>query len=166
MYASSFSQTSRINYSIRGLYITVRLVIINGPNLNLLGKRNVEVYGSQSFESFLKELRDEFSGTSIEYFQTNHEGAIIDKLHETGFSADGIVLNAGAYTHSSIAIRDAIDAITSPVIEVHVSDIYAREEFRRKSMLADVCHAQIVGHGLEGYREAIDLFLSGQLKPR
>jgi 3-dehydroquinate dehydratase-2 len=137
----------------------VGLVIINGPNLNLLGKRNIEVYGSKSFESFLNELRVEFSGTSIEYFQTNHEGDIIDKLHAIGFSADGIILNAGAYTHTSIAIRDAIEAITSPVVEVHISDIYAREEFRRTSMLKEVCHAQITGRGLEGYREAMHILL-------
>ncbi len=142
------------------------LVIINGPNLNLLGKRNIEIYGARTFEDYLDELRDQFSGIPIAYFQTNHEGAIIDKLHEIGFSADGIVLNAGAYTHTSIAIRDAIEAITSPVIEVHISDIYAREEFRRKSMIADVCGAQIVGHGLDGYREAIYLILSGRLKSR
>ncbi|HLF65897.1 MAG TPA: type II 3-dehydroquinate dehydratase [Saprospiraceae bacterium] len=135
-------------------------VIINGPNLNLLGKRNIEIYGSMTFAEFLDDLRKDFEGIPIGYFQTNHEGAIIDKLHEIGFSSDGIILNAGAYTHSSIAIRDAIEAITTPVIEVHISDIYTREEFRRKSMLADVCHTQIVGHGLEGYREAINLFLA------
>jgi len=113
-----------------------------------------------TFAEFLDDLRKDFEGIPIGYFQTNHEGAIIDKLHEIGFSSDGIILNAGAYTHSSIAIRDAIEAITTPVIEVHISDIYTREEFRRKSMLADVCHTQIVGHGLEGYREAINLFLA------
>lgn len=136
------------------------LVIINGPNLNLLGKRNQEIYGNRSFTDFLDELRNEFVGVPIGYFQSNHEGAIIDQLHEIGFSIDGIILNAGAYSHTSIAIRDAIESITSPVIEVHISDIYAREEFRHTSMLADVCKLQIVGHGLEGYREAIQHFLA------
>lgn len=139
------------------------IVIINGPNLNLLGRRQVEIYGNVSFESFLAQLREEFTGVPIGYYQSNHEGAIIDKLHEVGFTSDGIILNAGAYTHTSIAIRDAIEAITSPVIEVHISDIYAREEFRHKSMLADVCLAQFVGLGLNGYRESISLLLTQKL---
>jgi len=136
------------------------LVIINGPNLNLLGKRNQEIYGNKSFTEFLDELRNEFVGVPIGYIQSNHEGVIIDQLHELGFSSDGIILNAGGYAHTSIAIRDAIESITSPVIEVHISDIYAREEFRHVSMLADVCKMQIVGHGLEGYREAIQYLLA------
>jgi 3-dehydroquinate dehydratase-2 len=140
----------------------VGVVIINGPNLNLLGKRNIEIYGATPFGDFLDELRYFFSGVPIGYYQTNHEGAIIDKLHEIGFSTDGIVLNAGAYSHTSIAIRDAIEAIPSPVVEVHISDIYSREAFRHQSMLSEVCCARIVGHGLEGYREAIEYVLSGK----
>lgn len=137
----------------------MRFTIINGPNLNLLGRRNINVYGTVSFDAYLVDLRQTFADVTIDYFQTNHEGAIIDKLHEEGFSTGGIVLNAGAYAHTSIAIRDAIEAVTSPVVEVHISDIYSREEFRHVSMLADVCRAQIVGHGLEGYREAIALLV-------
>lgn len=135
----------------------MRILIINGPNLNLLGIRNPDVYGSRSFDDYLPELRDRYPGYTITYFQTNHEGAIIDKLHETGFTLDGIILNAGAYAHTSIAIRDAIEAISTPVIEVHISDITSREPFRRHSMLTDVCMAQISGRGLDGYREAIQL---------
>lgn len=138
----------------------MEFVIINGPNLNLLGTRNQEIYGNRSFTDFLGELKSMFSQVHIEYVQTNHEGVIIDKLHEVGFSKNGIILNAGAYAHTSIAIRDAIEAITSPVIEVHITDIYAREEFRHQSMFKDVCVMQIVGRGLEGYREAIEHFLA------
>ena len=137
----------------------MRIVIVNGPNLNLLGRRNIQIYGSEDFGAFLERLRAEFADIPIAYFQSNHEGAIIDTLHEVGFSASGIVLNAGAYAHTSIAIRDAIEAITSPVVEVHISDIYNREEFRRQSMLKDVCHMQITGHGLDGYREAIQFLI-------
>lgn len=143
------------------------IFIINGPNLNLLGKRMPEIYGTRSFGEFLEELRNEFPGIPIGYFQTNHEGGIIDKLHEIGFTEDGIILNAGAYAHTSIAIRDAIETIDTPVIEVHISDIYVREEFRRISMIAEVCAEQITGHGLDGYREAITALLTGTVsKPR
>jgi 3-dehydroquinate dehydratase-2 len=144
----------------------VGIVIINGPNLNLVGKRKVEIYGTVSFTPFMDLLRERFPGIPIGYFQTNHEGAIIDKLHEIGFSADGIILNPGGYTHTSVAIRDAIEAIETPVIEVHISDIYSREPFRQHSLIRDVCAAQIVGRGLEGYAEAVELLLSGRaLKP-
>jgi len=139
----------------------VDFLILNGPNLNLLGRRNPDLYGSKSFEEYLEELRTQFPEESILYFQTNHEGSIIDKLHETGFSAEGIILNPGAYGHTSIAIRDAIEAITSPVVEVHITDISAREEFRRFSMIAEVCIHQISGLGLDGYQTAIE-FLIGQ----
>jgi 3-dehydroquinate dehydratase-2 len=134
--------------------------IINGPNLNLLGTRNPAIYGAVSFEDYLSELRAHFSTESISYFQSNHEGTIIDKLHEIGFESSGIVLNPGGYGHTSIAIRDAIEAITTPVVEVHISDINSREPFRRHSMIADMCLAQISGKGLDGYREALDLLIN------
>jgi 3-dehydroquinate dehydratase-2 len=135
------------------------LLIINGPNLNLLGKREPEIYGSQDFDSFLQELRSGFPQAEINYFQSNVEGEIINKLQEAGFSADGIILNAGGYTHTSVAIADCIRAISSPVIEVHLSNIYAREEFRQKSLLAPVCKGSICGLGLEGYRLAVQFLL-------
>lgn len=137
------------------------ILIINGPNLNLLGRRKPELYGSLSFEAYLESLRKDYPDIRLEYFQSNHEGAIIDKLHEAGFSAHGIILNPGGYGHTSIAIRDAIEAIETPVIEVHITDIYLREDFRRRSMISDVCKATITGKGLEGYREAI-----GQLQSK
>lgn len=136
-----------------------RIQIINGPNLNLLGKREPGIYGHQSFEDYLKEVRAAFPELEITCFQSNSEGAIIDKLHETGFSADGIVLNAGAYTHTSVAIADAISAITTPVIEVHISNVFSREPFRHHSWLSPVCKGCIVGFGLESYRLALLSFL-------
>lgn len=134
--------------------------MINGPNLNLLGKREPEIYGHTSFDSFLEQLRAAYPGIGLPYMQTNHEGKIIDYLHEFGFTRhSGIILNAGGLTHTSISIRDAIAAIESPVVEVHISNIYAREPFRWHSYLTDVCLTQITGHGLEGYRMAIDFLL-------
>lgn len=135
------------------------ILILNGPNLNLLGKRNPEIYGNISFNDYFKLLTEEFSDHYIEYFQSNHEGAIIDKLHEVGFSFNGIIINAGGYSHTSIAIRDAVDAITTPVYEVHISNIYQREFFRRYSYLEEVCVQSIVGKGLEGYKEALKLIV-------
>ncbi len=136
------------------------IIIINGPNLNLLGKREPGIYGNESFECFLEKLKQEFASTvSIEYFQSNSEGDIINKLHEAGFSADGIVLNAGAYTHTSVAIADAIGAITTPVVEVHISNVFAREQFRHHSFLSPVCAGVIAGFGLYSYRLAIQSFL-------
>lgn len=137
------------------------ILIINGPNLNLLGRREPSVYGSKSFEEYAAELDLMFPEIEIGYFQTNHEGAIIDKLHEVGFEAVGIVLNPGAYTHTSIAIRDAVAAIEAPVVEVHISDIYTREPFRWHSYLDGVCAHRITGKGLDGYRMAIE-FLVGR----
>jgi 3-dehydroquinate dehydratase-2 len=133
----------------------MKILIINGPNLNLLGRREPDIYGSQTFESYFAELQDRFPAVTLEYFQSNHEGSLIDKLHEAGFSADGIVMNAGAYTHTSIALADAVGAITSPVVEVHISNIQARESFRQHSFLAAKCIGSIVGLGLDGYRLAI-----------
>lgn len=134
------------------------ILIINGPNLNLLGKRQPEIYGSQSFEEYFELLTAEFEDLSLSYYQSNHEGALIDKLHEVGFTYNGIVLNAGAYTHTSIAIRDAISAISTPVIEVHISDIKNRESFRKHSYLEEVCLTSIVGKGIQGYALAIQYF--------
>lgn len=136
----------------------MELLIINGPNLNLLGTREPAMYGKLRFEEFLTELHVDFPGHMIKYFQSNHEGALIDKLHATGFTIDGIVFNPGAYAHTSIALRDAIEAITCPVVEVHITDIYSREAFRHRSFIEDVAVRTITGKGLEGYREAI-LFL-------
>lgn len=141
----------------------MKIQIINGPNLNLLGKREPDVYGSTSFEDYFAELQDKFSSVcELEYFQSNHEGAIIDKIHEVGFLYDGIVLNAGAYTHTSIAIHDAIKAVNTPVLEVHISNIHTREEFRHKSMIAPACKGAIVGLGLTSYELAIDFFLKSK----
>ena len=133
----------------------MKIQIINGPNLNLLGKREPEVYGSTDFETFFENLRNSFSTIEIEYYQSNVEGELINKLQAVGFSYDGIILNAGAYTHTSIAIHDAIGAITTPVVEVHISNIYAREEFRYKSLITSNCKGLITGFGLEGYALAL-----------
>lgn len=133
----------------------MRILIINGPNLNLLGKREPEIYGHLSFEEYLTQLQEEFPTITVHYFQSNSEGGIIDKLHEVGFSYNGIVLNAGAYTHTSVAIGDAIAAIETPVVEVHISNVYEREPFRHKSYLGPKCVGSIVGLGLKGYDLAI-----------
>lgn len=138
-----------------------KIIIINGPNLNLLGKREPDIYGSESFEDFFKELKDVYvADVQLEYFQSNIEGEIIDKLHKVGFSYKGIILNAGGYTHTSVAIRDAIKAIETPVVEVHISNIAAREEFRNTSMISGVCKGTISGFGLESYVLALDSFLA------
>ena len=138
----------------------MKILIINGPNLNLLGRRTPEIYGTMPFEDYLAELRKAFPDVEISYLQSNHEGDLIDWLHEYGFGkADGIVLNAGGYTHTSVALRDAVDAIETPVAEVHISDITRREPFRRVSLLTDICVHSIIGHGLDGYRMAINNLL-------
>lgn len=133
----------------------MKIQIINGPNLNLLGKREPSVYGNQSFEDFFSTLTTRFPKVELEYYQSNVEGEIINKLHEVGFSFDGIILNAGAYTHTSVAIHDAIGAIKTPVAEVHISNVYAREEFRHKSLITSKCVGMITGFGMEGYAMAI-----------
>lgn len=138
----------------------MKILIINGPNLNLLGKREPEIYGHRSFEQFLDELRAQFPEVDLEYFQSNHEGALLDRIHETGFTVDGIVLNAGAFTHTSIALADAVAAITAPVIEVHISNVHKRESFRHHSYLSAKCVGSIVGLGLDGYRLAVEYFKS------
>lgn len=137
----------------------MKIIIINGPNLNLLGKREPHIYGTKTFEEYFEELQDAFPNIELEYFQSNSEGALIDKIHEVGFSYDGIVINAGAYTHTSIAIADAIGGVTTPVIEVHISNIHAREAFRHHSWLASKCQGSIVGLGLKGYNLAISYFI-------
>ena len=137
----------------------MKIQIINGPNLNLLGVREKSIYGNTDFEKYLSGLRQRYSDLVIDYYQSNVEGEIINKLHEIGFSYDGIVLNAGAYTHTSIAIADAIAAINTPVIEVHISNVYKREEFRHVSMLAANCRGVIAGFGMDSYRLAVESFL-------
>jgi 3-dehydroquinate dehydratase-2 len=133
----------------------MKILIINGPNLNLLGTREPEIYGSDPFEKYFEILCQNFPQHHLEYFQSNVEGEIINKLHEAGFTVDGIILNAGGYTHTSVAIADAIAAIKAPVIEVHISNPYAREEYRHKSLLAGKCAGLICGFGLKGYELAI-----------
>lgn len=137
----------------------LQIQIINGPNLNLLGKREPEIYGSETFEEFFDQLKRKFPSVSLHYFQSNHEGAIIDKLHEVGFSYHGIILNPAAYTHYSYAIADAVKAITTPVIEVHISDIYSREDFRKISVTGTNCRKIISGLGLAGYQLALEELL-------
>ena len=137
-----------------------QILIINGPNLNLLGKREPEIYGEQDFKTFFNELKDIYAlDTKMEYFQSNIEGEIIDKIQEKGFGFDGIILNAGGYTHTSVAIRDAISSVKCDVVEVHISNIYAREEFRQTSLISAVCKGSIAGFGLDSYVLAIDSFL-------
>jgi len=137
----------------------MRLLILNGPNLNLLGKREPEVYGHTSFEDFFVELKNNFPQVQFDYFQSNIEGELINKLHEVGFSFDGIIFNPGAYTHTSVAIGDAVAGIKSPLIEVHLSNIFAREEFRHISYVAPKAIGSICGLGLDGYRLAVEYFL-------
>ena len=136
------------------------ILILNGPNLNLLGKREPEIYGSISFEQFYDDLQQRRQDCLLAYFQSNHEGDIIDKLHQVGFDIDGIILNAGAYTHTSIAIADAVSAITAPVIEVHISDLSKRESFRQISYLTANCVKYITGKGLSGYEEGLDFLIN------
>ncbi|MDA8572325.1 type II 3-dehydroquinate dehydratase [Flavobacteriaceae bacterium] len=135
------------------------IIIINGPNLNLLGKREPEIYGSQTFEAFFDELQTAFPQFKLHYFQSNIEGELIDKLHEVGFSYDGIILNAAAYTHTSVGIGDAIKGISSPVIEVHISNTYSREEFRHQSFISPNAKGVILGFGLKSYTLALQSFL-------
>ncbi len=137
----------------------MNILIINGPNLNLLGKREKNIYGNQRFEDYLETLVQDFPEVTIDYFQSNIEGELINKLHECGFSYDGIVFNAGAYTHTSVALRDAIAGITTPVVEVHISNTLSREEFRHQSLIGPVCRGCIMGFGLQSYRLALLSFL-------
>ncbi len=138
---------------------TMKIQIINGPNLNLLGKREPSVYGNQSFEEFFEDLKTRYPQLELHYYQSNVEGEIINKLHEIGFTFDGIILNAGAYTHTSVAIHDAIGAIKTPTVEVHISNVYAREEFRHKSLITSKCVGLLTGFGMEGYALAVQYLI-------
>ena len=133
----------------------MKVMIINGPNLNLLGKREKSIYGDISFEDYLKDLQAQFTNMNIEYFQSNVEGELINKLQKVGFSYDYILLNAGGYTHTSVALTDAVSAIETPVIEVHISNIYTREDFRKKSLLSPNCKGVVCGLGLDSYKAAL-----------
>ena len=134
----------------------MKVIIINGPNLNLLGKRDITIYGNVSFEEYLSSLKENYSDIKLSYFQSNIEGELIDKLQEVGFSYDYILLNAGGYSHTSVSISDAISSIETPVIEVHISNIYSREEFRTKSLLSKNCKGVICGFGLDSYKLALE----------
>lgn len=134
----------------------MEIEIINGPNLNLLGVREPGIYGSEGFDTYLAALRQKSPDVTINYYQSNEEGKLIDRIHSTGFTADGIILNAGAYTHTSIALHDAIRAVPAPVVEVHISNVHKREEFRRKSMISPACTGVICGFGLDSYRLALE----------
>ena len=134
----------------------MKIQIINGPNLNLLGTREPGIYGSSTFDSYLEELRAQYPDMQIDYYQSNIEGYLIDKMQQTGFSYDGIVLNAGAYTHTSVALQDCIRSLRCPVVEVHISNVHKREEFRHKSMISCACLGVIAGFGLDSYRLAIE----------
>jgi 3-dehydroquinate dehydratase II len=138
----------------------LKIIIINGPNLNLLGKREPEIYGSQSFEDYFNTLVSKYQEHDLFYYQNNVEGELVNKLHEVGFEYDGILLNAGAYTHTSVAISDAIAGITSPVMEIHISNIYKREEFRHKSIISKECIGMIAGLGLKGYELGLQYFIA------
>ncbi|MGN0234523.1 MAG: type II 3-dehydroquinate dehydratase [Bacteroidaceae bacterium] len=137
----------------------MRIQIINGPNLNLLGIREPEIYGKRAWEDYLKELRTRMPNVRIDYYQSNLEGEIINKIQEVGFDRDGIVLNAGAYTHTSVAILDALKSVTTPTVEVHISNVHQREEFRRKSLISPGCLGVICGFGLDSYRLAIEALI-------
>lgn len=138
----------------------MQIQIINGPNLNLLGKREPEIYGSESFEDYFEQLKKRFPQVELHYFQSNVEGELINKIHDVGFSFDAILLNAGGYTHTSVAISDAIAGVTTPTLEVHISNIYKREEFRHKSIISKSCVGMISGLGLKGYELGISYFLN------
>ena len=137
----------------------MRILILNGPNLNLLGRREPGIYGSGSFEDYYAKLKEIYPQVDFDYYQSNIEGELIDKLHEVGFSYDGVVFNAGAYTHTSVALQDAIRAIDTPVIEVHISNVHQREEFRHKSLISCACKGVICGFGMDSYRLAVEAFL-------
>lgn len=154
-YVLNLCRTSSIKY-----YMPKQILILNGPNLNLLGRREPEIYGHQTFEDFYAHLKVRYTDITLSYFQSNHEGALIDKLQEVGFEIDGIVFNPGGYTHTSIALADTVSAIPAPVIEVHISNIYERESFRHHSYIKAVALSSIVGEGLNGYHLAIQKLIS------
>lgn len=140
----------------------MKILIINGPNLNLLGRREPGIYGQTSFDDYLPQLRHRYPDVEIDYFQSNIEGVLIDKMQQEGFSCEGIVLNAGAYTHTSVALHDCIRAIKAPVVEVHISNVHQREEFRHKSIISSACLGVVCGFGLDSYRLAIEALLARQ----
>ena len=142
----------------------MRIQIINGPNLNLLGIREPEIYGKRPWEDYLKDLRTRFPKVRIDYYQSNLEGEIINKIQEVGFDRDGIVLNAGAYTHTSVAILDALKSVSTPTVEVHISNLHQREEFRRKSLISPGCMGVICGFGLDSYRLAIEALIDNAVR--
>jgi len=142
----------------------MKIQIINGPNLNLLGKRETSIYGDQSFEQFFEVLKKRFPAAELHYYQSNVEGELVNRLHEVGFSFDGIIINAGAYTHTSIAIHDAIGGIKTPTVEVHISNIHARETFRHTSLITSKCVGMLTGFGMEGYALAIQYFCDRQTR--
>jgi 3-dehydroquinate dehydratase-2 len=137
----------------------MKIIIINGPNLNLLGKRETSIYGSESFEMYFETLKKSFPGIEFSYYQSNVEGELVNKIHEYGFTADGIIINSGAYTHTSVAIRDAISGVKTTVVEVHISNTLTREDFRHKSLIGPVCKGCIMGFGLDSYRLAVQSFI-------
>lgn len=137
-----------------------RIQIINGPNLNLLGRREPGIYGARSFDDYLETLRARYPDVQLDYFQSNHEGDLIDCIHQCGFEADGIVLNAGAYTHTSVALHDALRAVPAPAVEVHISNVHQREEFRHRSLISAACKGVICGFGLDSYRLAVESLLA------
>lgn len=137
----------------------MKIIIINGPNLNLLGKRETSIYGSESFDTYFETLKKSFPNVEFVYFQSNIEGELVNKIHEYGFTADGIIINAGAYTHTSVAIRDAIAGIKTTSVEVHISNTLTREDFRHKSVIGSVCKGCIMGFGLDSYRLAVQSFI-------
>lgn len=141
----------------------MKIIIINGPNLNLLGKRETDIYGNQSFESFFQQLRDKYDWVELEYYQSNVEGELINKVQEVGFSYDGILLNAAAYTHTSIGLGDAVKAVKSPVVEVHISNTFSREEFRHQSYISPAARGVILGFGLQSYELGLLSFISGSM---
>ena len=134
----------------------MKIIIINGPNLNLLGRRQTDIYGTSDFNSFLKKLQEKYPAIEIDHFQSNIEGEIVDKIHDVGFSYDGIIINAGGYTHTSISIADALVAVEAPAIEVHITNILAREEYRQMSFIAHACCGSIMGFGLDSYRLGLE----------
>jgi 3-dehydroquinate dehydratase-2 len=138
----------------------MNILIINGPNLNLLGVREPEIYGSLTFEAYFEILKQKFNGVQLHYFQSNHEGELIDRIHHDGFKMDGIIINAGAYTHTSVAIADAISAIKAPVVEVHISNVFKRENFRHHSFVSPVAIGVICGFGMDSYRMAVDFLVN------
>ena len=142
-----------------------KILILNGPNLNLLGRREPGIYGSQTFESYFEQLKKTFGEIELHYFQSNHEGALLDKIHEVGFIFDGMVINAGAYTHTSVALADALSAVPMPAVEVHISNIHKRESFRHHSFLTSRCEGMICGLGLQGYELAVRYLLNLAAKP-